>query len=354
MSLRVVRSRAPLRLSFAGGGTDVAPYPERWGGAVTSATINRYAHCSIRESSEDSITVRSLDMNEVTTFGRSAIPTFDGNLDLIKAVFRRLNVPCVSGMSVVIHVDAPPGSGLGSSSALVVSVIAALSTFFHLDLGPADIARAAYVVERQDLGISGGAQDQYAAAFGGCNFIEFTRSVEVLPLRISLAMRCELESHLLLCYTGRTRLSSGILDRQVDNVLRSEPATMGGLARLKELATEIRRSLHDHDLARVAALLDDGWVSKKELAPGIADSALDTIHDVAKRSGALGGKLLGAGGGGYFLFLVEPDHRNEVVSALAGIGVSCEPAVQLTDQGVVAWEAPQRGAELHPAFARSS
>lgn len=349
---RCVRSRAPLRMSLAGGGTDVSPYTERYGGAVLSATINRYAWCSISATDTDEITVRSLDLNQVATFGSSAIPVFDGNLDLVKAVFRRLSVPQLAGLRVVLQTDAPPGSGLGSSSALVVATISALSTYFGLDLIPQEIARVAYVVEREDLGIAGGMQDQYSAAFGGFNVIEFTRAgVEVFPVRLGRAMHHELESHVLLCFTGETRASGGILERQVQNVSVRKPATMGALHRLKELVVELRRAFHAEDLTTVAWLLDEAWRAKKDLTDGISAPRLDALHSVAKEHGALGGKLLGAGGGGYFLFLVDPERREDVAGALTSLGATVSRSVELCDEGVSSWETPRVRDRLPDAFA---
>lgn len=350
--LRCVRSRAPLRMSLAGGGTDVSPYPELYGGAVLSTTINRYAWCSISEAESDEITVRSLDLNQVASFASSTTPVFDGNLDLIKAVFGRLRVPHLRGLRVVLQSDAPPGSGLGSSSALVVATISALSTYFGLKLTPQEIAQVAYVVEREDLEIAGGMQDQYAAAFGGFNYIEFSRGdIEVLPLRLSRPMRQELESHIMLCFTGETRASAGILERQIDNVSAGRHQTMDSLHRLKELTFELRRALHTEDLAAVASLLDEAWYAKKDLADGVSKPDLDTIHALAKRHGALGGKLLGAGGGGYFLFLVDPERREDVAAALGPLGVTVSRCVEFCDDGVLSWEVPRVRDALPEAFA---
>ena len=354
LSRRSVRSRAPLRMSLAGGGTDVPPYSTDFGGAVLSATINRYAWCTISGSEEDEITVRSLDLNAVATFSSSTIPVFDGNLDLIKAVFRRLNVPHLGGLKVVLQTDAPPGSGLGSSSALVVAVISGLSMFFGLELTPHEIARVAYVVERDDLGIAGGMQDQYSAAFGGFNFIEFHRDVEVLPIRLSTAMRREMESHFLLCFTGATRSSGGILERQIANVATSRSETMDGLHGLKRLALELRRALHSENLSLAASLLDQGWEQKKALTNGISNSHLDSIYAVAKSHGAMGGKLLGAGGGGYFLFLVEPELMESVAGALEPLGVSISKGIEFCESGVVSWEVPRVRSAMPLAFAKGA
>ena len=349
---KVVRSRAPLRVSLAGGGTDVPPYPETYGGAVVSATINMFARCTVQGLEGDEIIVRSNDLNQVASFASQSVPTFDGNLDLVKAIFRRLDVTAPVGMSVSLDSDAPPGSGLGSSSAMVVAVIAALSRFYGLELTPREIANVACVVEREDLGISGGLQDQYAASFGGFNYIEFSNHVEIMPLRLSAAMRLELESHMVLGFSGATRLSGSILSRQIGNVVSSREDTMRGLQRLKTLATQLRRALHLEDLEEVAALVDEGWRAKRELAEGITSSALDGVHLAAMNSVALGGKLLGAGGGGYFLFFVPPSRFGEVSNGLAAAGITARRGVELCEAGVLSWEVPRVRIDLPRPFAR--
>lgn len=349
-----VRSRAPLRMSLAGGGTDVPPYPSMFGGAVLSATINRFAWCSITRANSDEIIVRSLDLNQTAAFASSTTPMFDGNLDLVKAIFGRLNVTEQHGLRVVLETDAPPGSGLGSSSALVVAAISALSLYYGLSLTPYEIAKVAYVVEREDIGIAGGMQDQYSASFGGLNLIEFHEDdvVEVIPLRLSEAMRCELEAHLLLCFTGTTRSSAGILERQIHNVVNSESSTMNSLHELKTLTTTMRKALHAEDLSTVASLLDDAWNHKRMLTTGISDPHLDDIYAIAKQHGAVGGKLLGAGGGGYFMFLTDPERREELSRVLQPLGVTVSRNVELCDYGVTAWEVPRVRQKVPPSFDR--
>lgn len=355
-TVRAVRSRAPLRMSLAGGGTDVPPYPSMFGGAVISMTINRYAWCSITRANSDEIVVRSIDLNQTATFTSSTTPVFDGNLDLVKAIFGRLNVIDPHGLRIVLETDAPPGSGLGSSSALVVAAIAALSRYYGLNLTPYEIAKVAYVVEREDIGIAGGMQDQYSASYGGFNLIEFHENdvVEVMPLRLSEAMRCELEAHLLLCFTGSTRSSGGILERQIQNVVNSEISTMNSLHELKGLTTTMRKALHAEDLPTLASLLDDAWNRKKLLTTGISDPHLDSIYETAKHHGALGGKLLGAGGGGYFMFLTEPERREELSHVLEPLGVTVSRNIELCDTGVTSWEVPRIRQEVPSSFDRVS
>jgi D-glycero-alpha-D-manno-heptose-7-phosphate kinase len=196
-----VRSRAPLRISFGGGGTDVPPYPEQEGGAVLSSTIGKYAYCTLKERDDDSISVQSLDYDVFAKYQINGQLPYDGKLDLVKAAIRSMNVH--SGFDLFIHTDAPPGSGLGTSSALVVAIIAAFRQWLKLPLTSYDIAELAYHIERDEAGIKGGRQDQYAATFGGFNFIEFLGSTTVVnPLKISFDTINELEYRLMLCYTG--------------------------------------------------------------------------------------------------------------------------------------------------------
>lgn len=336
---RIIRARAPLRISFCGGGTDVAPYPQHHGGVALNATINRFAYCTLSLNDSQEIMVRSLDYGQVTRFALRETPIFDGNLDLLKAVFRRINSPALTGMSVAVNTDAPPGSGLGTSSAVVVAVIKAITQYLGLDLSPHEVANLAYVVERQDLGILGGLQDQYASAYGGFNFMEFdANGVAVYPLRIRPSVLFELESCLLLCFTGGTRLSAGIIQKQVANYENHSQPTVDGLHALKAITFELRRALLAGDIRAFGALLNDAWENKKLLTPDISSPDIDRIYAIARKRGALGGKLLGAGGGGYLLLCVEPIQRMEVAAALDAEGLTVSPFVNFVEQGAVGWE----------------
>lgn len=210
---RYYRARAPLRLSFCGGGTDVSPYPEEHGGCVLSATINHYAYASLRPRRDSRLTLASLDYDLVAKYDHPRRLEFDGQLDLLKAAVRALRVK--RGADLWTHSDAPPGSGLGASSTLMVALIGVLREWLRLELTPYEIAELAYRVERVDLKLAGGRQDQYAAAFGGFNFIEFhPDGTVVTPLKLRRETLEELEYRLLLCYMGQTRQSARIIERQ--------------------------------------------------------------------------------------------------------------------------------------------
>jgi D-glycero-alpha-D-manno-heptose-7-phosphate kinase len=258
---------------------------------------------------------------------------FDGHLDLVKAVLRDLDPG--RGLDLVLSTDAPPGSGLGSSSALVVAMLAAVGAAAGRAWSPAELAARAYQVERIDLKIEGGMQDQYAAAFGGLNFIEFhgDDGVEVRPLRVAPAAVEALESSLLLAWSGQGRTDGGILRRQVDGVLGGSATSLAALDAIKALAESMRDALQAGDLATFAEGLHQGWQQKRRLASGIATPRLDELYEVGRAAGAAGGKVLGAGGGGFLVFCGPPAQRDRVARALDAAGAPCSP-VELDPEGV--------------------
>jgi D-glycero-alpha-D-manno-heptose-7-phosphate kinase len=247
---------------------------------------------------------------------------FDGQLDLAKAAILRLGAKNSHGFDVFLHTDAPPGSGLGSSSALMVTLVGLVKEFTNLPLTEYEIARLAYVIERQDLGIQGGLQDQYAASFGGFNFIEFEKDrVIVNPLRISRDVTNELEHNLLLCYTGTTRRSDHIIEDQIRRFEQNQDKTVGALRQQKQLALDMKNALLQHRLNDFGDLLDSAWQSKKNLSPKISNSKIDEVYEEARNQGALGGKMTGAGGGGYMLFYCLFEKKHKVAAALRKLGV---------------------------------
>jgi D-glycero-alpha-D-manno-heptose-7-phosphate kinase len=331
-SFDVIRSRAPLRISFCGGGTDVPPYPERFGGCVLSCAIDKYAFVSLRSREDESIRVHSSDLNRVAEFrGQSPL---DGTIDLAQTIFHRFGT---HSLDCYMSSDAPPGSGLGSSSAMIVALIAALARREARHLSDYEMADLAYVVERTDLNIQGGMQDQYAATFGGFNFIEFTsEGVLVNPLRISEDALNELHCHLLLCYTGVTRVSSSILREQTDNVVAAVPDVMESLAELKALTLELKRSLLQNRFVEFGEILDRAWHLKKRLASGISSPSIDEFYNIAKRAGAIGGKLLGAGGGGFLLIFAPFTRRDKIRERLELAGGKVVD-FQFDQRGVRTW-----------------
>jgi D-glycero-alpha-D-manno-heptose-7-phosphate kinase len=334
------RARAPLRISLCGGGTDVTPYPEEHGGMVLSATINQYAYASLRPRRDSRLTLASLDYDVVARYDHPRRMKLDGNLDLIKAVVRAFKVR--RGADLWVHSDAPPGSGLGSSSTLVVALIGVMGGWLGRQLPAYDVAELAYRIERVDLGLAGGRQDQYASAFGGFNFIEFNADGTVVnPLRIRTDVLNELEYRLLLCYMGQTRQSAKIIERQTAAYRAGQPAVVEALHRLKLETLEMKKALLLGKVDALGELLHQAWESKKQLDEGISNSRVDQLYRLARREGAIGGKMPGAGGGGYFLLLTRFDRKHRVARVLEKHGGQVVP-FQFERRGLVTWASGTR------------
>lgn len=318
------RARAPLRLSFCGGGTDVSPYPEEHGGMVLSATINQYAYASLRPRRDSKLTIASLDYDVVAKYDHPRRLRLDGNLDLIKAVVHAFGVR--RGADLWVHSDAPPGSGLGSSSTMVVALVGVLAQWLQRPLSNYEVAELAYKIERKDLGLAGGRQDQYAAAFGGFNFIEFMRDATLVnPLRVRPEILNELEYRLLLCYMGQTRQSGHIIERQVAAYRSGRDETVRALHQLKAETLEMKKAFLFGDIDAMGELLNQAWEHKKRLDEGISNSRVDKLYQLARKEGAIGGKMPGAGGGGYFLLLTRFDRKHRVAAVLEKHGGQVVP-----------------------------
>jgi D-glycero-alpha-D-manno-heptose-7-phosphate kinase len=317
----IIRSKAPLRISFCGGGTDVSPYMEERGGVVLSATIDKYAYGSLRLRQDKSITVQSLDYDIMAKYHVDDELEYDGELDLVKATLKNMNGGNGTGLDFFIHSDAPPGSGLGSSSTMVVALIGLLKHWRRLPLTNYDIAELAYRIERVELGIQGGMQDQYAAVFGGFNFIEFGASAVIVnPLRIDIEVINELQYNLLLCYTGRTRKSANIITTQVKNYVQKNEEVLQAMADMKEITIELKNALLQGRLSEFGFLLHEAWINKKKMAQQITNSNIDRLYETARAHGALGGKILGAGGGGYLLLYCQFDKKHVIAEKLEELG----------------------------------
>jgi D-glycero-alpha-D-manno-heptose-7-phosphate kinase len=334
----LIRSRAPLRISFCGGGTDVAPYPERFGGCVLSCTINKYAYVTVRARDDAQIAIRSLDYGIDVTYDPSSLGSPGGQLRLVEAIVRRFSA---SGLDIFMHSDAPPGSGLGSSSAMIVALCAALARFGGHELSTYELAELAFEIERDDLKITGGMQDQYAAAFGGFNFIEFeAHRVVVNPLRIHEDALNELHYHLLLCYTGATRESSNILTEQTQRVHESNEGALRALHRMKEMTLDLKRLLLRNELPKIGTTLHEAWLCKRQLAASISNPHIDELYEAAMCAGAWGGKILGAGGGGYLLVAAPFRRRSDITHALEALGGTMTE-FQFDIAGVRTWTADE-------------
>lgn len=314
----VIRGRAPLRVSFGGGGTDVSPFCEEQGGAIIGSTINKYACCSIVPREDDQIIVHSLDFDMTVKYNVRENYVYDGRLDLVTAALNAMEIN--QGCEVYLQCDAPPGSGLGTSSTVMVALLVAMARWKGVELDGYALADLAYKVEREDLSIDGGYQDQYASTFGGFNFMEFhgRNNVVVHPLRIKKEIIHELQYNLLLCYTGKIHVSANIIKDQVSNYKKKDP--FDAMCEVKALAYAMKDELLKGNLHSFGKLLDYGWESKKRMSSKITNPQIDELYEEAKKAGATGGKLLGAGGGGYLLMYCPYNVKHKVAARMEAVG----------------------------------
>lgn len=338
----VVRARAPLRLGLAGGGTDVSPYCDMHGGYVLNATIDRYAYAVIKTLSEPIVRFVATDQRTEKVNPLSALFPLNGEMDLHKAVYNEMIQHYNGGKAISLELstfcDAPAGSGLGSSSTLVVVMIRAFVELLNLPLDDYAVAQLAFKIERVDCGLQGGKQDQFSATFGGFNFMEFYADDRTIvnPLRIKNWIICELEASLVLFYTGVSRESAKIIADQSGNVKEGSADTMEAMHGLKHEALAMKESLLKGDFEGIVESMRQGWENKKRSAKTVSNPHIEKIYDAAINSGALAGKVSGAGGGGFMMFYVPPEKRMDVIMILndfEGQVSNC----QFTKQGTQAW-----------------
>ncbi|MCH8317068.1 MAG: dehydrogenase [Bacteroidetes bacterium] len=319
----IIRSKAPLRLGLAGGGTDVSPYSDIYGGAILNATISMYAYATLEPGDDGKIIFNAVDKQQQFETPSTKVLKIDDTLPLLKGVYNSIiNQFKLQPLSfkLTTYVDAPPGSGLGSSSTLVVAILGAFVEWLKLPLGEYDIALLAHEIERIDLKMAGGKQDQYAATFGGFNFMEFYKDDNVIvnPLRVNANHVNELEHNLLLYYNNTSRISSEIIDAQVKNVMQKKKKSIEATHKLKEQAILMKEALLKGNLDEIGKILDFGWQNKKLLAAGITNPEIDKIYDRAIKAGATGGKISGAGEGGFMFFYCPGNTRYKVIESLKG------------------------------------
>lgn len=337
----LIRSKAPLRLGLAGGGTDVAPFSDLYGGAILNATISMYAYATIVPRTDGKIIFHAYDKGVHLEFPASNQLLIDGELDLHKGVYNRImkdfgGKPLSFELST--YVDAPPGSGLVTSSTLTVAILGAFSEWLKLPLGEYDLAHLAFDIERIDLQMAGGKQDQYAATFGGVNFMEFSKDDKVIvnPLRISEKNLNELSYNLVLYYTETSRLSSAIIEAQVKNVTSGNTKSIDAMLKLKDQAVMMKEALLQGKLDQIGQILDFGWKFKKEMASGITNPMIDNLYETAMKAGANGGKVSGAGGGGFMFFYCPDNTRNKVIEALNAFGGRIK-RYEFIQKGLTTW-----------------
>ncbi|MCW5851872.1 MAG: GHMP kinase [Anaerolineae bacterium] len=346
--------RAPVRISFGGGGTDLAAYYTHFGGFVVSAAITRYSYVVARQPADRSIWINSADYRVCEAFEHGQIPAVEEPLSLPKSAieaFADLGLR-QKGVDLFLAAEAPPGTGLGSSSAMSVALIRALSAYLGLSLDKAAVADRACRLEIERLDMPIGKQDQYASAFGGLNTIEFTdHGVQVRPLNLPASVSGDLSARLMLFSTGQSRHSSGILRQQRADT-HTKPQVIEVLHRLKALAHRMRHVLLEHDLDEFGRLLDVGWQEKKRLSKKVSSGQIETWYTAARSAGALGGKIAGAGGGGFMLLYVPVEKQAAVRAVMAEHGLQ-EMTFDFDFGGVQVMAAPETGRATRRTATRS-
>lgn len=341
-----VRSRAPLRLGLAGGATDLPVYCDEYGGVVLNATIDRYAYAHLTLRADGDILLKADDLQKEEHLATTLDFDIMEGLVLHRAVYRHMMEEYNEGralpMTITTTIDVPAGSGLGASSALTVALILAFAHAMQLPFGPYEIARLAFDIERRQLAMAGGMQDQYAAAFGGLNFIEFLekgRGVIVNPLRLRRSVLNEFESSLVICFSGQSRESANIIQQQLRGIEALDPSKLAAMHDLKLHAQTMKACLLAGDVAGVANTLHQAWLSKKQTAHDISTGLVDHLLNIALANGALAGKVSGAGGGGFLMLLTDPERRIGLIRQLNEAGGEAS-AVKLTFEGAEAWTVP--------------
>ncbi|NDV56215.1 dehydrogenase [Parabacteroides sp. 52] len=337
------RSKAPFRLGIAGGGTDVSPYSDLYGGAVLNVTINLFAHATIRPLDNGKIRLVHVNEQIVEEFDAVSHLPLEGPLLLQRGIYNSIVARYNNGnplsFELTTHMDVPSGSGLGTSSTLVVTILGAFAEWLKLPLGKYDIAHYAYEIERIDLQMAGGKQDQYAATFGGVNFMEFLEGDKVIvnPLRISHDILQEWAMNMVLFYTNQPRYSGQIIEEQAENVKRKNPESLEAMHRVKEEAFRMKNCLLRDELGELGKALNTSWTNKKKMARHISNEQIDTLYETAIRNGALGGKISGAGGGGFMFFYCPGTSCYSVAKALTDLDTGEVHPFEFCKKGLMTW-----------------
>lgn len=337
----IIRSKAPFRLGLAGGGTDVSPFSDMHGGAVLNATISLYARTTIIPTNNGKIVFTNANKGKSYEFDSIEELECNGDIDLQIGIYNRIVRQFTKkplSFEMTTSMDVPTGSGLGTSSTLVVSILGAFAEWLKLPLGEYDIAHMAFEIERIELGMKGGKQDQYAATFGGVNFLEFLADDKVIvnPLRTKKSFLNELNFELVLYYTKTSRESAKIIEKQIDNVKNSDSKPIEAMLKLKQQAFEMKQAFITSDVNKIGEILHQSWINKKQMASGITNELIDDIYEAAIKAGAAGGKISGAGGGGFMMFFAPKTKRYAVIEALHQFGGDVVN-YDFTHNGLYAW-----------------
>lgn len=338
----IVRAKAPLRLGLAGGGTDVSPFCNNYGGAVLNVTINMYTYCIIEPTNNNKIVFNSLDKNKIFECSSVSNILLDDMLLLHKGVYNRIIKDYNNGKALsfkmTTYSDAPAGSGLGSSSAMVVAIIKAYIEWLNIPLGDYELAYLAYEIEREDLMLTGGRQDQFAATFGGFNFMEFfsNNNVIVNPLRLKDWIKNEIESSMLLYYIGISRDSDIIIKDQINNTTTNNKVSLKAMHDIKDCAIKMKNAILQGELDKISYYLNLGWKYKKKMSSLITNTSIDNIYDYVIKNKAKAAKISGAGGGGFMLIICDPENRYNLIKKLQ-LKDGFVRNVQITELGAQSW-----------------
>ncbi len=316
----IIRAKAPFRVSFGGGGTDMAPYCVDHGGCVISTTIDRHVYVSIVPREDNVVKVYFPSVNKEISF-KFGDRNYSENFELFKGIINHLNIK--DGFDIIVHSELPPGSGMGGSSSLAVALVGAFNEYYEFQFNAHQIAQNAYDIERIELEQKGGYQDQFAAAYGGFNFIEFTNQVKVIPIKTSKEMVNELHYRFILCYVGGSHFSSDIQDEVLKGYVFERKSYMEAMQELKDVAHAMKEVVESQDTNKLSSfgeLMHRGWLAKKSLSSKISNKNIENFYLTSKKFGVLGGKLLGAGGGGHLLLFSDPDKKYDIINELEKIG----------------------------------
>jgi len=336
-----IKSKAPFRIGLAGGGTDVSPYCDQFGGAILNVAISLYARTTIIPRTDGKIIIRNEDSSQKLEFDSAKELPVGGFLDLQVGVYNRIVKQFTKeklSFEMITSMDVSSGSGLGTSSTIVVSAIGAFVKWLNLSLEKNEIAQLAYDIERVDLKMAGGRQDQYAATYGGINFMEFYEGnkVAVNPIILGDSLKNELQKNLILYYTKTSRESAKIIETQANNAQTKQEKPLQAMHLVKEQAFLMKEALGNQELHKIGEILSTSWENKKQMAAGITNELIDEIYSTAISAGATGGKISGAGGGGFMIFYAEESKKNYVIEMLEQFGGQ-ERAFDFCDEGLSAW-----------------
>ena len=337
----IIRSKTPLRLGLAGGGTDVSPFCDEYGGCVLNVTINMYSYCTIKPTKNKKIVFISPDRGERIEFDSTNVLPIDSKLPLHCGIYNRIvkqfnkNKPLSFEMTT--YSDAPSGSGLGTSSTMVVTIIKAFQEWLNLPLGEYDTAKLAFEIERKDLKFAGGKQDQYAATFGGLNYMEFFDNdrVVVNPLRLKKWIKNEMENSIVLYYTGTSRDSCQIIQEQT-KATKCEKS-LDAMFKIKEQTSLMKECVLKGDFNGISDCLTQNWLEKKKTASVISNPQIEEIYDYIMANGGKAAKITGAGGGGFMIIWCDPEKRYELIHALKNRQEGKTKIVDFVEFGAQAW-----------------